>query len=140
MRVTTKKRMKWAAGLAAILAIPAVVVAVGVTGSTLTVYNWGSFGYNSAGSNIPAVAVGSGNTWHYSASGSLTVGTSLIAHDSNSLVVGTWNEDTGGEEAFVVGIGTSSTAQANALEITTDGRIRIPNGQNGISLGEFGTE
>ncbi len=137
MRVATKKRIKWAAGLIAILGIPAVVVAVG--DSTLTVYNWGSFGYNSGGSNTPSVAVGSGNTWHYSASGTLTVGTSLIAHDSNSLVVGTWNEDTSDDEAFVVGIGTYND-QTNALEVFADGRIRIPNGQNGIALGEFGTE
>lgn len=142
-KATTKTivlRGVFAAGLAG---MPLAVIAAGIYGSSLTISYWGQFGYNSIVHGGVAVLVGNGNVG--GSYNTLAVGTSLVAYDSNSMIVGQWNKDTNDDpnvtanELFIAGCGTSGDLR-NALEILDDGTVRVPNVQGDFSLGEFAEE
>ena len=133
-------KMKRTLGLLTFLAIPTVLFAVTVYDSDLTAWSWGEFGTNDTNNGDSWVAVGNGNTRGANSQSTLAVGDSLTAYDDNSLVVGTWNSDTQKNETFIVGIGQGAGQEKNAFEVFTDGKIRIPNGQNAIPLDGYGVE
>ena len=123
---------------AALLSIPAVVIGAGLTGDELFITNWGLFGSSWTGNSVVNVAVGDGSSWDSSADNTLVVGSNLTAHDDNSLVVGTYNLDTGSGsgEIFVVSNGTASPGQ-NVFEVLADGTVRVREEQGDIAMGDF---
>lgn len=132
------KKKTFCVAIGALAGVPLTLWAAGLTGSDITVTTWGLFGtYNYVGYSNSSVAVGTSNT-NYDADNSLLVGSNLIAYDDNSLVVGKWNEDTGGQELFVAAIGTDYSNKKNAFEVTAEGRVRIPEVQGELSLGDYG--
>lgn len=70
-----------------------------------------------------------------SMSNAAAVGSYNIIYDSNSMVVGSWNKDTGGDELFILGNGSYS-APSNAMEVFKNGKIRILR-QGDISMGAY---
>lgn len=66
------------------------------------------------------------------------MGQGLIANTNPRMVVlGQYNEPPVSGQLLVVGRGTSGNPE-NALEIYTDGRVRIPQRQGDILMGDFG--
>ena len=104
---------------------------------------YGSIGSSNYASGTGSLAVGTNNNISYSSNSSAAIGTSLQVYNANSLVVGAYNVPTVGA-AFIVGIG-SSTTRNNAMEVMTDGTVKIPGTANigkvpargGISMGSF---
>lgn len=105
---------------------------------------YGSIGPSNYASGTGSLAVGSNNNISYSSSSSsAAIGTALQVYNANSLVVGAYNVPTAGA-AFIVGNG-SSTTRNNAMEVMTDGTVKIPGTANigkvpargGISMGSF---
>lgn len=136
MKETKKNRDTWILAAMGLLVAPAIMFAASLTGDDLTVYSWGVFGSASLSSAAyNSVSVGGYNTIDFDES--LAVGKSVHAYDANSVVIGMWNKDTGGNELFVIGKGTSSV-KSNAFEVFDDGSVCIPVRQGDIDMGVFG--
>ena len=121
----------------AVLSIPATVWAV-LTDSAMDISYWGSIGWNYTSSLTSGteLLVGAGNWRMNLTTNTMAVGSNLIIYDDNSVVIGTWNQDTGGDEQFIVGNGTYGHP-ANSLEVYKDGTVKI-NRQGDIPMGKFG--
>ncbi|MEM7560639.1 MAG: hypothetical protein AAF394_16070 [Planctomycetota bacterium] len=144
MRAFAKKRWKWALGWLLVLGMPTVVIVASAGVTNLSVLYWGRFGYSNS-TDTGSVAVGNGHSFESPATGTLTVGQSLVARDSNCLVVGTWNKATDAaahsrEERFIIGNGSGYNDQRNCVEFFSDGKLRIPQVQGDLDLGEYGFE
>lgn len=135
---TDKSKGSWIrklVGLAAIISIPVSAFAV-VYDTHGYFQDWLGIGSGGASGQNHALTVGFGNN-HW-AGNTMTAGSYLITYDENSTVVGQWNIDTGGDEAFVVGNGTGSGDKRNALEVYKNGDVIVPKAQGDIDMGIFG--
>lgn len=136
-----KKFLRTVAGTAAIVSIP--ITAWALSGSTLEVSQWGEIGYHPlySGSNYSSflLLVGYNNNAPSGAYmyNSMAVGSNLNIYDENSVVIGTWNEDTTGDEAFVIGNGDSSSSASNSFVVLKDGAIQMER-QGDIEMGIYG--
>ena len=129
----------------ALLALPATLNALSDSYFDMSLY--GSVGSNNYMGGLGSLGVGWSNWTSSSASNSAVIGTSLQATSSNSLVVGAYNNPTP-SAAFIVGNGTGSdpSLRKNALEVLTDGTVKIPGtayinkipARGGISMGIYG--
>lgn len=136
---------KWARvsiAVVALASVPATVLAelydeffsidkLGVIGNS-----WVSSS-SSIGSYLGLLVVGNGNYYDVETSGnSMIVGESCNIYDNNSVVIGKWNADTGGDEAFVIGNGNYTTP-SNSLVVLKDGTVRIAP-QGDVEMGIYG--
>lgn len=135
----------WARILITITAVASVPVTVlaNYLGSYFTADSFGIIGASysssssSSSSSLGLLVVGSGNYFSSgNAHNSMVVGASCNLYDSNSVVFGKWNANTGGDEAFVIGNG-SYGAPANSFVVLKNGTIRI-NRQGDIEMGIYG--
>lgn len=142
MKRESKHKRKWLfLILGAALGVPVTVLAISVSGNDLDIDSYGLFGgATGPGNGGAALAVGYTAQWDSTKDGMAAVGSNVNAYDSNSMVVGYWNKQTGGSgDAFVVGYGTS-TEPKNAVEVHSDGTVRIGEAQHesAASMGGFG--
>lgn len=68
--------------------------------------------------------VGNSNTTNSGVSRAMAVGYGLVVRDSDSLVAGTWNSDSGGDELLILGNG-SYGVPSNALEVFKNGNMNV---------------
>lgn len=121
----------------ALLSVPLTVWAL--TDTTISISSWGSIGSNYSTSGTGGVLMvgnyGSNAGLYYGTiSGYACVGASSSI--SSSTTVGRYNVVVS-DPLFVVGCGWSGTTR-NALEIYSDGRVKVPNRQADVLMGGFG--
>jgi hypothetical protein len=124
------------ARLAAFVALASVpLTAYAIYDSYGEFYNYVSVGYNSSSSSSSsssnngvllvgyynAMASSSGSS---SSSGSMAVGSYNVIYDRGSVVIGTWNKNTNGDELLILGNGTYSVP-SNAMEVFKNGNVNV---------------
>ena len=129
--------------IAAILAAPATLNAL--SDYYFSISQWGCIGSGSYNYGVGTLAVGWNNYIHYDVYNSAAVGSVLQVYNSNSMVVGKYNQATIPPASFVVGNGTHNYSRSNALEVFVDGKVNMPGTvyigkvpeRGGISMGNF---
>ena len=119
---------------AVFLTIPMTLYAL--SGSSLSISNWGTFGCGNSVSGWSSVAIGTNNQVH--GGRSLAVGYGLTVNSSqiNATVIGK-NNIPQNNALFIIGMGGSPSSKANALEVYDDGTVLLPIHQGDINMGIY---
>lgn len=134
------KRGSWKRKFVGLIAVASIPVTAYAVIDTMGYFSgWVAVGSSGMSGTSPLLAVGTGNsfTWTPSPPSNVFIaGSYLMSYDDNSTVIGQWNADTGGDEAFVIGNGTGSGDKKNSLEVYKNGDVIIP---NALEIHEDGT-